>query len=51
MWRYKLKNPNAKHIEVKATDKFGNIYTESKIEDNSDIDYAFYDPKNNPVQE
>jgi hypothetical protein len=51
MWRYKLKNPNAKHIEVKATDKFGNIYTESKIEDNSDIGYAFYDPKNNPVQE
>ena len=48
MWRYTLKNANAKKIEVRATDRFGNTYTESKIEDNSDLGYAMYDPSLNP---
>ena len=42
MWRYTLKNPNAQHIEVRATDRFGYIYTEETITDNSNSDSAFY---------
>jgi hypothetical protein len=42
MWRYTLKNPDAKHIEVRATDRFGYVYMEDKIENNSDVGHAFY---------
>jgi hypothetical protein len=42
MWRYTLKNPNAQHIEVRATDRFGYIYTEDIITDNTNSEKAFY---------
>ena len=42
MWRYTLKNPNATHIEVRATDRFGYTYTEDIITDNTNSDKAFY---------
>ena len=42
MWKYKLKNKNAKTIEVRATDRKGNIYTCSKITDGTDMTYALY---------
>ena len=51
MWRYTLKNPDAKHIEVRATDRFGYEYKCDHIEDNSDLGYAMYDPQYNPVVE
>lgn len=51
MWRYTLKNPAAKHIEVRATDRFGYEYRCDRIEDNSDLGYAMYDPQYNPVIE
>ena len=51
MWRYTLKNPDAKHIEVRATDRFGYVYSEDKITDNTNSDYAFYDPQYNPTIE
>jgi hypothetical protein len=51
MWRYELKNPAAKHIEVRATDRFGYEYRCDRIEDNSDLGYAMYDPQYNPVIE
>jgi hypothetical protein len=35
MYKYRLKNPNAE-IMVKATDRFGNVYTETKITDGTD---------------
>ena len=35
MYKYKLKNPSAQ-IMVKATDRFGNIYTETKITEGTD---------------
>lgn len=50
MWKYTLKNPDAKSIEVRATDRFGNTYTESKITEDLDIGYALYDPQYNPAQ-
>ena len=51
MWKYKLKNPDAKHIEVRTQDRFGYNYSCDRIEDNSDLGYAFYDPQYNPVME
>ena len=51
MWKYKLKNPDAKHIEVRTQDRFGYKYKCDRIEDNSDLGYAFYDPQYNPVIE
>lgn len=51
MWQYTLKNPNAKHIEVRATDRFGYLYKEDHIEDNSDLGCALYDPALNPPLE
>ena len=51
MWKYKLKNPDAKHIEVRTQDRFGYNYSCDRIEDNSDLGYAFYDPQYNPVIE
>ena len=51
MWRYTLKNPDAKHIEVRATDRFGYVYKEDRIENNSDLGYALYNPEYNPVIE
>ena len=42
MWKYKLKNKNAKTIEVRATDRKGNTYTCSKITDGTDMTYALY---------
>ncbi len=51
MWKYTLKNPDTRHIEVRATDKFGNVYTEDKFQDGTDMTYALYDPQYNPVIE
>ena len=51
MWKYKLKNPDAKHIEVRTKDRFGYEYKCDRIEDNSDLGYAMYDPQLNPVIE
>ena len=51
MWKYTLKNPDAKHIEVRTADRFGYEYRCDRIEDNSDLGYAFYDPQYNPVIE
>ena len=51
MWRYTLKNPDAKHIEVRATDRFGYEYRCDRIEDNSDLGYAMYDPQYNLIVE
>lgn len=51
MWRYTLKNPNAEHIEVRATDRFGYVYKEDRIESNSDLGYTMYDPQYNPTLE
>lgn len=39
--KYKLKNKNAK-IMVKATDRFGNVYTESKITDGMDYSITYH---------
>lgn len=43
LWKYQLKNKNAK-IEVRATDRKGNVYKCSKITDGTDMTYALYDP-------
>ena len=51
MWKYKLKNPDAKHIEVRTKDRFGYEYKCDRIEDNSDLGYAMYDPSLNPTIE
>lgn len=51
IWKYKLKNPDAKHIEVRTRDRFGYEYKCDRIEDNSDLGYVFYDPQLNPVIE
>ena len=51
IWKYKLKNPDAKHIEVRTKDRFGYEYKCDRIEDNSDLGYAMYDPKYDPVIE
>lgn len=51
MWRYTLKNPNASHIEVRATDRFGYEYRCDRIENNSDLGYTMYDPQYNPTIE
>ena len=51
IWKYKLKNPEAKHIEVRTRDRFGYEYKCDRIEDNSDLGYVFYDPQLNPVIE
>ena len=48
MWKYTLKNPDAQHIEVRATDRFGYVYKEDKITDNSNLEYIFYNPEHNP---
>ena len=42
LWKYKLKNKNAKKIEVRATDRKGNVYKCSKITDGTDMTYALY---------
>ncbi len=41
MWKYKLKNKNAK-VEVRATDRKGNVYKCSKITDGTDMTYALH---------
>ena len=41
LWKYKLKNKNAK-IEVRATDRKGNVYKCSKITDGTDMTYALH---------
>ena len=51
IWKYKLKNPDAKHIEVRTKDRFGYEYKCDRIEDNSDLGYAMYNPDHNPVIE
>ena len=51
MWKHTLKNPNAEHIEVRAKDQFGNVYTCDEFQVGTDITYAIYDPANNPVVE
>ena len=48
IWKYKLKNPNASHIEVRTKDRFGYEYRCDRIEDNSDLGFAMYDPQYNP---
>ena len=42
MWKYTLKNKKAKKIEVRATDRKGNVYKCSKITDGTDMTYALY---------
>ena len=49
MWKYTLKNPDAKVIEVRATDRFGTTYKESKIQDGLAVGLEMYDPQYNPV--
>lgn len=44
LWKYKLKNKSAK-IEVRATDRKGNVYKCSKITDGTDMTYALYNDK------
>lgn len=51
MWKYTLKNPNAEHIEVRATDRFGTTYKEDKIQDGLEYGYEMYDAKYNPPLE
>ena len=41
LWKYQLKNKNAK-IEVRATDRKGNVYKCSKITDGTDMTYALH---------
>ena len=41
MWKYKLKDKNAK-VEVRATDRKGNTYTCSTITAGTDMTYALY---------
>ncbi len=41
MWKYKLKDKNAK-VEVRATDRKGNVYKCSKITDGTDMTYALH---------
>ena len=41
MWKYKLKDKNSK-VEVRATDRKGNVYTCSKITEGTDMTYALY---------
>jgi hypothetical protein len=41
MWKYKLKNKDAR-IEVRATDRKGNVYTENKITGGDDFAIALY---------
>ncbi|MBP3551390.1 MAG: calcineurin-like phosphoesterase C-terminal domain-containing protein [Alistipes sp.] len=41
LWKYTLKNPNAT-IEVRATDRKGNVYKCSKITEGTDMTYALY---------
>ena len=41
LWKYKLKNKNAK-VEVRATDRKGNVYKCSKITDGTDMTYALH---------
>lgn len=36
MYKYTLRNPNAKKIEVRATDLYGNVYTESEFTTGTD---------------
>lgn len=48
MWKYVLKNPDAKHIEVRAYDQFGNVYSESNFQDGTDMTYSLYNPDFNP---
>ena len=51
MWKYTLVNPDAEHIEVRAKDSFGNVYTANTFQVGTDITYAIYDPANNPTIE
>lgn len=44
LWKYRLKNKNAKRIEVRATDRKGNVYKCTKITDGTDMTYALYNP-------
>ena len=43
LWKYQLKNKNAKKIEVRATDRKGNVYKCSKITDGTDMTYALHE--------
>ena len=36
MYKYVLKNKDAKEVKVEATDRFGNVYTETKITEGTD---------------
>ena len=51
MWKYTLENPDAEHIEVRATDQFNNTYSKDTFQVGTDITYAIYDPANNPTVE
>ena len=42
LWKYQLKNKNAKKIEVRATDRKGNVYKCSKITEGTDMTYALH---------
>lgn len=41
LYKYKLKNKDAK-VMVKATDRFGNVYTETKITDGTDYSITYH---------
>lgn len=41
MWKYRLKNKDA-NVEVRATDRKGNVYTCSTITEGTDMTYALY---------
>jgi hypothetical protein len=41
MWKYQLKDKNAK-VEVRATDRKGNVYKCSKITNGTDMTYALH---------
>ena len=41
LWKYKLKNKKSK-VEVRATDRKGNVYTCSTITEGTDMTYALY---------
>lgn len=44
LWKYQLKDKGAK-VEVRATDRKGNVYTCSKITDGTDMTYALHNAK------
>jgi hypothetical protein len=48
MWKYELQNPDAEHIEVRAKDKFDNVYTCDEFQVGTDFGDAIYNAANNP---